>query len=394
MEAFLRRTQQGTGGPAREVPAAAGPGGRGHRRGPELQDSAAQPERDMRRSRQLPARRGVPSVPRLPDGRQHRRLEVQRRAARRRGPRTCQDREARQQDAGHHRDSFWQDHRHGEQAKHVHRQHPEGSREGEDQGAQGGGHDGSQRGDSHPPDARSIERQDHRRAVCLYRLRGQHLAQLLRHRRPQALFPHRERGAQAKCRYHAGAAQEGAPHPQGRADGEPALRLAGAYLHRGAHLQGPSVRECQVDGRGLSVDRRTPNPMVPQDDTRGDEGRHPAPDGNQDGPHPEVQQGQGRRAHRPHQGGDRADRPRAEQHGGGDQRLVPLHQGEIRQGPSAPDRDKELRHHHGSQGGRSQPEAVREPRGGLHRHLAEEGRVREQLFGHRRRHPLLQGRHV
>ena len=81
VEAVLRRTQPRAHHPAREVPPAAGSRRGRHCRGTFVQDSAAQLQRTLRRSRQLPARRGVPPLPRLPDGRQHRREQVQRRRA-------------------------------------------------------------------------------------------------------------------------------------------------------------------------------------------------------------------------------------------------------------------------------------------------------------------------
>ena len=57
-------------------------------------------------------------------------------------------------------------------------------------------------------------------------------------------------------------------------------------------------------------------------------------------------------------------------------------------------RDPQLRPRGGHQGGRGQREALHRPRRGLRGHRAEEGRVRLQLLGHRRHHPLLSQRRV
>ena len=65
--------------------------------------------------------------------------------------------------------------------------------EGQDKNPQGGGPDLGQRRDTCPPRSRRIVGQDHRCPLRLHGLRGKHIAQLLRHRRPEAPFPNRQR---------------------------------------------------------------------------------------------------------------------------------------------------------------------------------------------------------
>ena len=83
--------------------------------------------------------------------------------------------------------------------------------------------------------------QDHRRPLCLYRLRGEHIAQLLRDRRPEAPLPDGERRAAQVGGQHQGPAAPRAGDTPGRNHGKPALRLAGEDIHRGTHLQGQGV---------------------------------------------------------------------------------------------------------------------------------------------------------
>ena len=142
------------------------------------------------------------------------------------------------------------------------------------------------------------------------------------------------------------------------------------------------------------MDRRETHAMVPKDGEGGYERRHTAADGNKDGTHPEVQQGEGRGKHRTYQGRNQADRQGACQHGGSHLRLVQVHQGEVWGAASTTDGDSQFRHHLGCQGGGGKRETLHQPRGRLHRHWAEEGRVRMQLLGHRRRDTILQGRNV
>ena len=102
-------------------------------------------------------------------------IDVQRRRARRFRPRPLQDREGGQQDAGHPRDTLRQD-RGGRL-----RLHRESQRERQDKDSQSGGLDFGKRRDSRALGTGRIVGQDHRRALRLHRLRGEHLPQLLRH---------------------------------------------------------------------------------------------------------------------------------------------------------------------------------------------------------------------
>ena len=56
--------------------------------------------------------------------------------------------------------------------------------------------------------------------------------------------------------------------------------------------------------------------------------------------------------------------------------------------------EKELRHHRGIEGGRSQRETVYQPAGRIYRYKPEKRRVRVQLLRHRRHHHLLQRRKI
>ena len=118
--------------PVKFPPPAGARSGR-HRRGIVFENHAAQLQRNLRRGRQLPARRTFPTLSRLPDGGQHRREPVQRRATRRSGQGARQNHQDRQQDAGHPRNPVRQDHHD------AHRLHPESHRERKNQSAQGGG---------------------------------------------------------------------------------------------------------------------------------------------------------------------------------------------------------------------------------------------------------------
>ena len=93
----------------------------------------------------------------------------------RRGARALQDRKGGQQDAGRARDTLREDR--GQRVR-LHRQ---GQREGEDKDTEGGGPHVGQRGDTGASGSGHVVRQDHRCPLCLHGLRGEHLAQLLRH---------------------------------------------------------------------------------------------------------------------------------------------------------------------------------------------------------------------
>ena len=230
MEAILRRPQPRTGHPARQVPPAAGPGRGRHCRRPVVQNSAPQLQRTVRRRHQLPPRRRLPPLPRLPDGRQHRRVEVQRRRTRRHGARPLENREDRQQNARRPRNPLRQD-----RGQRV-RLHREGQRERQNQDTQGRRPDIGQRRDTGAPDAGHVVGQDHRRPLRLHRLRGEHLAQLLRHRRAQAPLPHRERRPAQVRRQHPRPAAPRTGNPPRRGARKPALRLARKDIHRRTHL--------------------------------------------------------------------------------------------------------------------------------------------------------------
>ena len=217
MAAVIRRPQQGAHHTAREVPATAGAGRRGHCRRSVVENPAPQLRGTVRRGRQLPARRGVPPVSRLPHGRKHRRVEIQRRTARRRAEGACQNRETGLEDAGHPRDTVLEDH--GDH----HRLDTESHRQGQNQGAPRGGPHGCQGGDTGAAGPRRVVGQDAGRAVCLLGLRNQHIAQLLRHRGQQAAVPHRQRRAAPLGRPHQGPHPAGAGNPQGRTAGTAAL---------------------------------------------------------------------------------------------------------------------------------------------------------------------------
>ena len=203
MAAELRRPQQGAYHAAGKVSAAAGTGSRGHSRGIVVKDSAAQPQRDMRRRHKLSARRAVYALSRLPYGRKHRREQIQRGAARGHAEGEGKDRKARQQDARDTRDTLRQDHHY------AYRLDTQGHREGQDKGTQGGRQHGRTSGDTGAPGSRRVVRQGHRRPLRLLRLRDKHLAQLLRNRRQQAAVPDRERRAAPLYRPHHGPAAQG-----------------------------------------------------------------------------------------------------------------------------------------------------------------------------------------
>ena len=195
----------------------------------------------MRRSHTIPARRRVSPLSRFPHRRKHRCQQIQRRSAWRQRACESQDRETRQQDPRHHRNTLWQDHRHGEQALHFYRLDTQGVREGQNQSAQGRRHDRSQRRDTHSPHPRRQQRQDHRRPLCLYRLRGEHLAQLLRHRREEAPVSERQRRFAPLGRQHHVATASGTPDTQRRTPRTAPLHEPRTDIHRGAHLQGQEV---------------------------------------------------------------------------------------------------------------------------------------------------------
>ena len=77
-------------------------------------------------------------------------------------------------------------------------------------------------GDTGAPRPGHVERQDHRRPLCLHRLRDQHLAQLLRHRRAETTVSHRQRRVAPQRGPHQGTAAPGT--------GDQAPRAAGATL--------------------------------------------------------------------------------------------------------------------------------------------------------------------
>ena len=230
MADVLRRPQQGAYHAARQIPSTAGARRGRHRRGSELQDYAAQLLRDMRRSYRLPEGQGVPPLPRLPHWRQHRRVQIQRRSARRQHQGARQDREARPQDTRHPRHTILQD------IRDAHRLHHESRGERQDKGAKSGGPHRRQRGDSRSPRPRCFVRQDPRRTLRLHRLRGEPIAQLLRHQGPPPAVPHRQRRTAHQCR------PDHEPHSPRTGDTPrrtartALLLLTGEDFHRGAHL--------------------------------------------------------------------------------------------------------------------------------------------------------------
>ena len=98
------------------------------------------------------------------DGRQHRRVQVQRRRARRFRARPLQDREGGQQDARHSRNTLRED-----RGRRV-RLHRQGQREGENKDTEGRRLDVRQRRDTRPPRPRRVVGQNHRRPLCLHGL--------------------------------------------------------------------------------------------------------------------------------------------------------------------------------------------------------------------------------
>ena len=220
----------------------------------------------MRCSHRLPARRRVPPLPRLPDRRGGRRVALQRRRAGRSGARTCQDIENRQQDTLHQRNSLRENH------IVAHRLYIESRRKRENQGAQGRRQYRRQGGNTGTPRPRSLVGQDAGRPLCLYGLRSEHLAQLLRHRGQEAAFPLGRHGAPQVGRPHPRALAPRTGNPARRDPGDPALCLAGENLHRRAHLQRPRLRASRKHGRRLCPHRRAAHPVLPPNGARSDQG--------------------------------------------------------------------------------------------------------------------------
>ena len=207
MDALLRRPQGGAGDASRQIPAAAGAGCRRHRRGTGVEDPAAQLQRVDPCSRRASARRDVPALSRLSDGRHDRRVALQRRPAGRGGEGARQDLEDRQTDAGHYRNSLYDDHRVDQGVDH------QGQREGQDQDPPRGRQHGRARGDHRAGGARRVVGQDDRRALRLHRLRGVDFAQRLRHPGREAPLHGSERDPAPFGRSYAGAAGAGARNP-------------------------------------------------------------------------------------------------------------------------------------------------------------------------------------
>ena len=280
MAGELRRSEQRAGLPSREIPAAPRSRWRGHRRGPELQDPAAQLQRaDRREHRGAEGQAPAPGA-RLPHGRHDGRRGLRAGPARRAHPRACTYPQGGQQDTGDHRGALRHHHQQPD------RQHHQGQREGQDQGPAHRGQHGRERGDRDPPGQRREPGQHHRRALRLHGLRAQHRAERLRDRERQAPLRQRHRAAGDEHEEHARTAQAGTADQAGGARTTMALQFAGAHLHREEGL--PQDRGGRDLGGGDRVHQEGPQAAHRRAAPARDRGGYPATDGDPHQAHQQV----------------------------------------------------------------------------------------------------------
>ena len=174
----------------------------------------------MRSGVGVSARGGVCALSRFSDGGRDRCESLQRRRARGHSEDSGEDTESRrQQDADNHGDTL----RHHDYEDY--RDHPAGKSEREDKDSQGGRLHGGYGADCSAVGTRLFVGQSDRRAVCVYRLRGEHLAQLLRGAEQEADIHHGEQPAQDVGGQHDGVAQMGVGDRESRVGGEILLHL-------------------------------------------------------------------------------------------------------------------------------------------------------------------------